>query len=68
MEGENNGDNKVIKVAGSGLGVGICKAAHENVMSHKHIAGDHKDEGGICQGNILALCNQRGERVYTSHR
>lgn len=46
-QGENNGDTKVIKMAGSGLGVGICKEVHENVMSHKHIAGDHKGEGGV---------------------
>lgn len=47
MEGENNGDQKVIKMAGSGLGVGICKEVHDNVMSHKHVAGDHKGEDGV---------------------
>lgn len=32
-EGVNNGDNKIIKRAGSGPGVGISKEAHENSVS-----------------------------------
>lgn len=34
-------------MAGSGLGVGICKEAHETIMSHKHISGGHKGEDGV---------------------
>lgn len=37
-EGVNNGDNKIIRMAGSGPGVGISKEAHENSMSPRSIS------------------------------
>lgn len=53
-------------MAGSGLGVGICKEAHEKLMSHiGAYLGDFKGGWGrMCQGKILALCSQRGKSVY----